>query len=262
MAAASPSSTASAPRSTSPTSRSCTGKGRSRSTSNIVLKPARRHPHRLPAAVRHDPVARHRGHLREQGQAHPLQVLHRLRRQARRRHLRPRPPADATRQHVQVGRPRATAPNAACSCCTARSAVAKSTIARLLKRGLEEYCRTDAGHAVHLLLEERRTAPGSKTRCTASRCNSSPRSTGPRCSRMLNENCTKPYPYDVADQGRPLARTAATSSRRGWPSTTATGSKMLAQRGEGLPPDPVARRTASASAPSSRRTRRTRTAPN
>ena len=41
--------------------------------------------------LRHDPLARHRGGVREQGEGHPLQVLHRLRRPARRRHLRPRP---------------------------------------------------------------------------------------------------------------------------------------------------------------------------
>ena len=46
----------------------------------------------------------------------------------------------------------------------------KSTIARLLKRGLEDYSRDRRGHAVLLLLEERRRHLGQVTRCTRSRC--------------------------------------------------------------------------------------------
>ena len=64
----------------------------------------RGHPHRLPAPLRHDPVPRHRRGVREQGEGHPLQVLHRVRRPARRRHLRPGPAADAAGQRLQVGR--------------------------------------------------------------------------------------------------------------------------------------------------------------
>ena len=60
-------------------------------------------------------------------------------------HLRPRPAAACSWSTPSSRPPRATAPSAACCCCTARSARSKSTIARLLKRGLEEYSRTDAG---------------------------------------------------------------------------------------------------------------------
>ena len=80
---------------------------------------------------------------------------------------------------------------------------AKTTIARLLKRGLEEYSRTDAGHALQLLLEGRRRHAGPRTRCTASRCNSCPRSTAPRSSAQLNEQLQEAVRLRHPDQGRP-----------------------------------------------------------
>ena len=111
---------------------------------DIVARAPRGHAHRLPAAVRHDPVARHRGGVREQGEDHPLQVLHRVRRPARRRHLRPRPAADAAGQRLQVGR-QGLRHRAARAAAARPGRLSKSTIARLLKKGLEEYSRTDAG---------------------------------------------------------------------------------------------------------------------
>ena len=47
----------------------------------------------------------------------------------------------------------------------------KSTIARLLKKGLEQYSRTDEGMLFTLLAGRATTAaPGTSARCTRSRC--------------------------------------------------------------------------------------------
>ena len=64
---------------------------------------------------------------------------------ARRRHLRPGPAAHATGEHLQECRPRLRHRTAGDPAPRPGGQSAKSTIARLLKRGLEEYSRTDAG---------------------------------------------------------------------------------------------------------------------
>ena len=88
---------------------------------------------------------RHRGVHRQQEEARPLQLLQGRDARRARRDLRPRHPADAARERAQGRGRRATAPRSASSCCTARSARSKSTIARLLKKGIEDYSRTPEG---------------------------------------------------------------------------------------------------------------------
>ncbi len=59
------------------------------------------HPHRLPARLRHDPVAREERVHRQQEEAHPLQLLHRPRLRREGRHLRPRRPAHEAGERLQ-----------------------------------------------------------------------------------------------------------------------------------------------------------------
>ena len=56
---------------------------------DIVQRDPERDPHRLPAALRHDPQPRDRGDRRQQGEADPLQVLRGSRQPRRGRDLRP-----------------------------------------------------------------------------------------------------------------------------------------------------------------------------
>ena len=84
-------------------------------------------------------------------------------------HLRPRPAADAAGQHLQVGRPglRHRAPRAPAA---RPGRLVQEHDRPAAEEGPGGVLATDAGHALHLRLEERRTAPGTRTRCTRSRC--------------------------------------------------------------------------------------------
>ena len=90
------------------------------------LQAPRRHADGLPAAVRHDPLARHRAGVRAQGEDHPLPVLHRVRRPPPGRRLRAGSAAHAARQRLQVGGPRLRHRAARACCCTARSAAPRA----------------------------------------------------------------------------------------------------------------------------------------
>ena len=73
----------------------------------------RRHPQRLPARLRHDPVVRAGRVHRQQEAADPLQLLQGRAARRARRHLRPRHPAHAPGQRAARARPSATAPSGA-----------------------------------------------------------------------------------------------------------------------------------------------------
>jgi serine protein kinase len=77
---------------------------------------------------------------------------------------------------------------------------AKSTIARLLKRGLEEYSRTDAGM---LFSFSWKNADGTyaKDPMHGEPLQLVPEEHRPRLLAMLNENCAKPYPYEIKIKG-------------------------------------------------------------
>jgi serine protein kinase len=77
---------------------------------------------------------------------------------------------------------------------------AKSTIARLLKRGLEEYSRTDAGQLFSFAWKN---AEGGHTKDPM---HGEPLQLVPEEHRaaildQLNEQCNKPYPYDISIKG-------------------------------------------------------------
>ena len=148
---------------------------------DIVQRTPRGDPHRLRAAVRHDPVARHRRGVRVQGKDRPLPLLHRVRHPPRRRHLRHRQAVDAARQRLQVGRPRLRhrAPRAAAARAGRQLQEHHRPRPQARHRGLLAHRR---GHAVQLRAGRTPTAPGPRTRCTASRCNSSRSSTAPPSS--------------------------------------------------------------------------------
>ena len=135
---------------------------------------SRGHPDRLPAALRHDPQPRHRGGRREQGEAHPLQVLRRSRQRRPGRHLRPRPDADEPGQHLQERRQ------------GLRHRAARAAAARP-GRQLQEHDRPAAEEGPGALLADRRgralhASPGRRTGPTARRPSPSARCTRSRCT--------------------------------------------------------------------------------
>ena len=138
---------------------------------------------------------------------------------------------------------------------------AKSTIARLLKRGLEEYSRTDAGQLFSA--SPGRTPDGTldqgpdARRAAATRARGAPGHAPRACS---TSSARSRYPYDITIKGD-LSPFSRYEFKTRLPKYDGDWLKMLEQRGQGLPPRRCPRRTASASAPSSRRTRRTRTRP-
>ena len=77
---------------------------------------------------------------------------------------------------------------------------AKSTIARLLKRGLEEYSRTDAGMLFSFAWKN---ADGtySKDPMHGEPLQLVPEEHRPRLLAALNEGCAKPYPYEIKIKG-------------------------------------------------------------
>src|SRR5947209_15580347 len=77
---------------------------------------------------------------------------------------------------------------------------AKSTIARLLKRGLEEYSRTDAGMLFSFAWKN---ADGTFTKdpMHGEPLQLVPDEARPKLLAMLNENGRKPYPYEIVIKG-------------------------------------------------------------
>lgn len=77
---------------------------------------------------------------------------------------------------------------------------AKSTIARLLKRGMEEYSRTDAGQ---LFSFSWKNPDGTFTKdpMHGEPLQLIPEEHRPTVLRMLNDQCNKPYPYEIVIKG-------------------------------------------------------------
>ncbi len=78
---------------------------------------------------------------------------------------------------------------------------AKSTIARLLKRGLEEYSRTDGGQLYSFAWKNADGNGWTKDPMHGEPLQLIPDEQRPKMLAMLNENCAKPYPYDIAIKG-------------------------------------------------------------
>ncbi|CAN5450766.1 serine protein kinase [soil metagenome] len=77
---------------------------------------------------------------------------------------------------------------------------AKSTIARLLKRGLEEYSRSDAG-ALYSFSWKNADGTWAKDPMHSEPLQLVPEEHRAAMLAMLNETATKPYPYDIAIKG-------------------------------------------------------------
>ena len=105
----------------------------------------RRHAHRLPARLRHDPVATGKKSTSTTRSSSSATTSSRTSSTAGATPSSASTSRSCSWSTSSRARPRATAPSAASSCCTARSARSKSTIARLLKKGIEEYSRTPEG---------------------------------------------------------------------------------------------------------------------
>ncbi|MBA4187698.1 MAG: serine protein kinase [Planctomycetaceae bacterium] len=78
---------------------------------------------------------------------------------------------------------------------------AKSTIARLLKRGLEEYSRTDAGMLFSFSWKNHDGSGWTKDPMHGEPLQLVPEEQRAALLTSLNENCTKPYAYDVKIKG-------------------------------------------------------------
>jgi serine protein kinase len=78
---------------------------------------------------------------------------------------------------------------------------AKSTIARLLKRGLEEYSRTDAGMLFSFAWKNPDGSGWTKDPMHGEPLQLVPEEHRPRLLEMLNENCKKPYAYEIRIKG-------------------------------------------------------------
>ncbi len=76
----------------------------------------------------------------------------------------------------------------------------KSTIARLLKRGLEDYAAHRPGHGLQLLLEDARRLLARSARCTRSRCTWSRKDLRPALLDRLNAD-RKAGDYEVSIRG-------------------------------------------------------------
>ncbi len=77
---------------------------------------------------------------------------------------------------------------------------AKSTIARLLKRGLEEYCRTDAG-MLYSFSWRNPDGSWSKDPMHGEPLQLVPEEHRAKILSMLNEQCAKPYSYEIRIKG-------------------------------------------------------------
>jgi serine protein kinase len=78
---------------------------------------------------------------------------------------------------------------------------AKSTIARLLKRGLEEYSRTDAGMLFSFAWKNPDGSGWTKDPMHGEPLQLVPEEHRARLLEMLNENCNKPYSYEIRIKG-------------------------------------------------------------
>jgi serine protein kinase len=78
---------------------------------------------------------------------------------------------------------------------------AKSTIARLLKRGLEEYSRTDAGMLFSFAWKNADGAGWTKDPMHGEPLQLVPEEHRASLLATLNENCSKPYPYPITIKG-------------------------------------------------------------
>lgn len=78
---------------------------------------------------------------------------------------------------------------------------AKSTIARLLKRGIEEYSRTDAGMLFSFAWKNADGNGWSKDPMHGEPLQLIPEEHRARVLAALNEGCAKPHPYDVTIKG-------------------------------------------------------------
>lgn len=78
---------------------------------------------------------------------------------------------------------------------------AKSTIARLLKRGIEEYSRTDAGMLFSFAWKNADGAGYTKDPMHGEPLQLIPEEHRARVLAALNEGCAKPHPYDVTIKG-------------------------------------------------------------
>ena len=187
------------------------------------------HAHRLPARLRHDPVVRPGGVHRQQEEADPLQLLQGRAARRQGRHLRPRHPAHAAGQRASRRRPSATAPSGASSCCTVRSARSKSTIARLLKKGLEEYSRTPEGALYTLRVAPARAS--SRTSTGGHETFPCPMHEEPlrliprewRETRAAASSALERRAASACASRATSTRPAASSSASSWPRTRATG---------------------------------------
>ena len=216
--------------------------------------------HRLSAAVRHDSVARHRRGVREQGEGHALSSFSPTSQ-----------PATEMRSSGWIGRSMQlvnTFKSAAKGYGTERRVLllhgpvgsSKSTIARLLKKGLEEYsqhrCRACC---FRYCLEDAGRQLGPKCPMHEDPLHLVPHELRPVASDPAQRRTARPTGSTKSSFAATCARSAGRCSTSACRSSTAIGTD--ARRGQGLSPDPVASRTASASAPSSPRTKRTRTRP-
>jgi len=77
---------------------------------------------------------------------------------------------------------------------------AKSTIARLLKRGLEEYCRTDDG-MLYSFSWRNPDGSWSKDPMHGEPLQLVPEEHRPKILALLNEQCAKPHPYEIRIKG-------------------------------------------------------------
>ena len=165
-----------------------TWEGRSRTTSTRP-RDAAGHAQRVPAPLRHDPVARRRGVHRQQEEARPLQLLQATRSngganaifgldiplmrlvhvlKARARGLRPR---EARHPAARPGRLVEVAPSRACS-----RRASSTTRARPTARST----RSTGSNLDEHRARRRRRASASRARCTRSRCASSRASGAPK----------------------------------------------------------------------------------
>jgi serine protein kinase len=78
---------------------------------------------------------------------------------------------------------------------------AKSTIARLLKRGLEEYSRSDAGMLFSFAWKNPDGNGWTKDPMNGEPLQLIPEEHRPAFLKMLNEGCAKPHPYEVKIKG-------------------------------------------------------------
>ena len=222
------------------------------------------HAHRLPEDLRHDPQPREDGVHRQQEEAHPLPLLQRRALRRPRRDLRPRRPADEAGERLQVRRAAVRHGEARHPPARAGGLVSKSTIARLLKKGMEEYSQDPRGGGLHLRLEpreegQRRRAPQGADEVPDERGAAQPHPAASGARRSSPSSARTESGFAIPDGQRavprlPLRVQGADDGvrRRLRPSSSSTS---------GSTGSSSARRTGSASAPSSPRTRRTRTPP-